>query len=322
MKNNSFRKNGMMSVYISILFHSIAIVCGVLLECPTKISDNCTCRTKPIFSFECFRNNERISIETGQFDTWNRLYVRCTNGSVDELYESFNFRKNQQNFDAIDGLQIDSCPESVVQLIRNTFISYFTGTVFNVTINQSTMPPENIFNGLNSLFWLNLRGNQMTMLPENIFHDLTKLEFLYLHKNSLKELSGNVFHRLTSLRWLYLNGNQLTMLPENIFNGLTKLYSLDLHSNNLTTMSENMFKDQIEMNHLKLSVNPWLCDRIFLGMVRLLHGNLDDYEEIACVDEEFVRHKMKRPIKPMFEITHVQIPNYFIRTFANSSTTY
>jgi Leucine-rich repeat (LRR) protein len=68
---------------------------------------------------------------------------------------------------------------------------------------------------------INLSSENLTNLPENIFNNLTQLQGLYLSYNKLINLPENIFNNLTQLQELYLDNNNLTTIPEKIFNNLT-----------------------------------------------------------------------------------------------------
>lgn len=287
MKNYFVRGSSIAAVFVLILIHSTTIYGFHWLQCPEKTSENCKCKTNPKYSFECSKNSERISVERVRFDVWHGLYFRCTNVSVDELYESFNFRQNEPNLCGIDGIKIDSCPKSVVQLIGRSVISNIEGDSLGVMINHLKELPENIFTGLNDLNLLVVTGNHsltlpennLILLPEHIFAGLSKLEFLHLHENHLTTLSENIFQGLNNLIELKLGKNRLTTLPERIFNDLTKLEYLYLDNNRFKELSGSVFNGLTNLRILGLNENYFmgLPENIFSRLTNLeeldLHGN-------------------------------------------------
>ncbi len=99
--------------------------------------------------------------------------------------------------------------------------------------------------------WLNLWGLGIEELPDDIFENLTKLTWLDLGKNQLQTLPAS-FDSLTSLSYLGLYTNLLRDLPEVI-------YSLDLlelrASGNLLTDTFFISPKWDKMTYLSLSGN-------------------------------------------------------------------
>lgn len=87
--------------------------------------------------------------------------------------------------------------------------------------------------GLTNLQWLDLSGNQLTTLPVDLFAGLINLRTLYLSNNRLTTLLVGLFTELTNLQTLWLSVNRLTTLPAGLFAGLTNLLRLDLSANPL-----------------------------------------------------------------------------------------
>jgi hypothetical protein len=110
---------------------------------------------------------------------------------------------------------------------------------------------------LPNLRTLDLSCNQLTDLPPNIFSKLSNLQWLDLSNNQLTGLT-NVFNNQTQLKHLILFGNQLTDLSDDVFRNLPDLEVLDLRNNQLTTtpnVSKNLLRCYLEgnpfLNHSK-----------------------------------------------------------------------
>lgn len=123
--------------------------------------------------------------------------------------------------------------------------------------NQLILPDgtDKIFNNLNNLVGLFLRGNKLTSLPKNIFNNLNKLQILDLGGNQLTTLPADIFSNLKNLTACMLDRNQLTSLPENIFNYLINLQGLGLEHNRLTALPENIFDNLKKLQELMLGGN-------------------------------------------------------------------
>ncbi|MCY3758723.1 MAG: leucine-rich repeat domain-containing protein, partial [Acidobacteria bacterium] len=112
--------------------------------------------------------------------------------------------------------------------------------------NALSTLPRDVFSGLSSLTWLDLRGDALTELPDGVFSGLTILETLWLNGNSLTELTEAAFRDLSSLVDLNLGSNSLTALPQGIFDGLNALQALKLHENSLTELPGGLFLELSE----------------------------------------------------------------------------
>ena len=96
--------------------------------------------------------------------------------------------------------------------------------------------PTELFNGLHSLYDLDLSGNSLVSLPTELFNGLHNLYDLDLSGNSLVSLPTELFNGLHSLYDLDLSGNSLVSLPTELFNGLHSLYDTDLSGNSLESL--------------------------------------------------------------------------------------
>ena len=122
----------------------------------------------------------------------------------------------------------------------------------------SGLPPDAFFAGLTGLFRLDLSHNQLTTLPANLFAQFGQLRFLYLFNNHLRLLPSEAFSGLDLLNALILNGNQLRSLPAGLFAGLGALRYLDVHDNPLSCLHPDAFLDQktsLSSLHPALEIN-------------------------------------------------------------------
>ena len=130
--------------------------------------------------------------------------------------------------------------------------------------------PAGVFDGLEYLHRLHLRGNKLRTLPEGLFRNLSSLNKLDLQGNKLRTLPEGLFQNLSSLSQLYLHGNSLRTLPEGLFRNLRSLWELHLQRNKLRTFRDGHFRNLSSLKQLDLQGN---CLRTLpKGLFRDLSG--------------------------------------------------
>ncbi|XP_070585198.1 toll-like receptor 13 [Erythrolamprus reginae] len=125
-------------------------------------------------------------------------------------------------------------------------------------------PPDKLFQGLEKLAFLSLKGNPSSVLSYLSFINFTNLESLDLSeilpgKRGVWEPPSHFFQGLTNLRNLWLRDSAIPDLSEKIFSGLTSLEQLDLSNNDLKNFSKEMFGPLSSLKYLDVSENPLLC---------------------------------------------------------------
>jgi len=105
--------------------------------------------------------------------------------------------------------------------------------------------PENSFEGLESLRYLDLGINTHIGLPANIFQSLRNLSILYLDSAQIDTLNPNWFTTLRNLHELDIYRNNIRVLPENIFTNLTSLVTLLMNLNPIEVLNSNSFGDNL-----------------------------------------------------------------------------
>ena len=125
-------------------------------------------------------------------------------------------------------------------------------TSLNLGYKSISVLKSGDFGGLSSLTTLYLHNNNLlTSLPEDVFDGLSSLKFLNMQDNGLTSLPVNVFDGLSSLSRIFLYNNELTTLPNGLFEGVTTLQLLHLQGNSvdplpLTVSLEPVGADQFK----------------------------------------------------------------------------
>lgn len=125
-------------------------------------------------------------------------------------------------------------------------------------------PPDKLFQGLENLKFLSLKGNPSSLFSRLSFINLTALESLDLSeiepgKRGSWELHPGFFQGLSNLHNLSLEGSAIPDLPKEIFSGFTSLEQLDLSNNDLKNISKELLSGLSSLNYLDVSENPLIC---------------------------------------------------------------
>ncbi|KAK1168822.1 lumican [Acipenser oxyrinchus oxyrinchus] len=108
-----------------------------------------------------------------------------------------------------------------------------------------------VFQGLNSLTYLDLSTNKLKRMPQDL---PSSLEMLYADHNEISKLPDNYLQKLPKLQYLRISHNQLvdSSIPADFFN-VTSLIELDLSFNKLQSIpvvNENLENLYLQVNKL------------------------------------------------------------------------
>lgn len=142
-------------------------------------------------------------------------------------------------------------------LIKKQFSGLTDLSKLSLSINGVTNVPDNLFEGMSSLTWLNIRSDGIN-LSQNLFRPLDKLEILEISHNDMTNISGNLFSHLTLLRKLSVWQSNVTSFSKDLFTGVNVLEELDLSSNSLNELPSSIFTPLRKLKKLTLFSNKLL----------------------------------------------------------------
>ncbi|CAD6994224.1 unnamed protein product [Ceratitis capitata] len=179
-------------------------------------------------------------------------------------------------------LQIQNCPlpveeQSVAELLTRLEIEHVNYLAYTIAIGSANIThhqlsgmeqlqnlklnaktemflPNDLFQHLPNLIWLNLRSNNLT-LEEHLLEPLVNLTYLDLGHNFLVDLPAGIFKNQGKLRQLNLWNNRLRKLTNQAFQGAHELSFLDLSSNEIEHLEHDVFAGLVSLKSLNLNMN-------------------------------------------------------------------
>nr|XP_057933022.1 leucine-rich repeat-containing G-protein coupled receptor 4 [Doryrhamphus excisus] len=159
-----------------------------------------------------------------------------------------------------------------------TGLSAFT-YYLDVSMNNITELPANVFKNFPYLEELRLAGNDLSFIHPEALSGLHQLKVLMLQNNQLKMVPSPALRNLHSLQSLRLDANHITTVPDDSFEGLQQLRHLWLDDNNLTEVPVDSLRHQANLQALTLALNRilYIPDNAFANLTSLvvlhLHNN-------------------------------------------------
>uniref|UniRef100_A0A672MK86 Leucine-rich repeat-containing G-protein coupled receptor 4 n=1 Tax=Sinocyclocheilus grahami TaxID=75366 RepID=A0A672MK86_SINGR len=159
-----------------------------------------------------------------------------------------------------------------------TGLSAFT-YYLDISMNNITELPANVFRNLPYLEELRLAGNDLAFIHPEALSGLHQLKVLMLQNNQLKTVPSAALKNLHALQSLRLDANHITSVPEDSFEGLQQLRHLWLDDNSLTEVPVGPLRHQCNLQALTLALNriTHIPDNAFANLSSLvvlhLHNN-------------------------------------------------
>ncbi|KAK2819842.1 hypothetical protein Q7C36_021488 [Tachysurus vachellii] len=155
----------------------------------------------------------------------------------------------------------------------------------DLSMNNITELPANVFKNLPYLEELRLAGNDLTFIHPEALSGLHQLKVLMLQNNQLKTVPSAALKNLHALQSLRLDANHITVVPEDSFQGLQQLRHLWLDDNSLTEVPVMPLQHQGNLQALTLALNRigHIPDSAFANLSSLvvLHLHNNRIEEIG-----------------------------------------
>ncbi|MCJ8747281.1 hypothetical protein PDJAM_G00151620 [Pangasius djambal] len=155
----------------------------------------------------------------------------------------------------------------------------------DLSMNNITELPANVFKNLPYLEELRLAGNDLTFIHPEALSGLHQLKVLMLQNNQLKTVPSAALKNLHALQSLRLDANHITVVPEDSFQGLQQLRHLWLDDNSLTEVPVVPLQHQGNLQALTLALNRigHIPDSAFANLSSLvvLHLHNNRIEEIG-----------------------------------------
>ncbi|XP_025038433.2 CD180 antigen [Pelodiscus sinensis] len=153
--------------------------------------------------------------------------------------------------------------------------------VLNMSYSSVNTSSQNLLQGLQSLFLLNLRGNifQAGIIQnDNLFHQVPSLEELILSFCDLTAIQNQAFHTLKKLKRVDLSHNKLIAFSTSAFSNLKGIY-LNFANNRIHIISRDMLTNLSGQSVINLSYNPLECTCSNIGLLTWYKQNLDKIED-------------------------------------------
>ncbi|XP_063157270.1 toll-like receptor 13 isoform X2 [Candoia aspera] len=188
------------------------------------------------------------------------------------LDQNFLYKFSSSVFAPLNKLEtLDLSHNNLFAYNKYSYPSPFIGlhSLVNLDVSFQTprlpvCPPDQLFQGLENLKFLSLKGNPSDLFLNLSFINLTTLESLDISeikpgKHNSWKIYSHFFQGLSNLHNLWLEDSAIKDLPEEVFSGLASLEQLVLNNNNLRNFSKELFSGLSSLKYLDVSGNSLSC---------------------------------------------------------------
>nr|XP_057933981.1 carboxypeptidase N subunit 2-like [Doryrhamphus excisus] len=168
------------------------------------------------------------------------------------------------NLTKLSELEISGNPW-LEHLFLGTFSSQVNLTKLQLNYNKFHTVLPGMFNSLNRLETLQMKGNVISELPAFLFLNLQNLQTLDLSINKMQHVERETFSGLLRLEILKMNNNLISNISSDIFHPVNQLTELHLEGNNISEVADGTFSMLPKLNVLNLRGNRLsiFSDKVF-----------------------------------------------------------
>ncbi|XP_061526506.1 leucine-rich repeat-containing G-protein coupled receptor 4 isoform X2 [Phycodurus eques] len=150
---------------------------------------------------------------------------------------------------------LDLSMNNITELPANVFKNFPYLEELMLQNNQLKTVPSAALKNLHFLQSLRLDANHITAVPDDSFEVLQQLRHLWLDDNDLTEVPVGSLRHQANLQALTLALNRILYIPDNAFANLTSLVVLHLHNNRITEIGNKCFTGLVNLETLDLNFN-------------------------------------------------------------------
>ncbi|CAL1530162.1 unnamed protein product, partial [Lymnaea stagnalis] len=222
-------------------------VCDTRRDCIFNFADELNCRYPcPYRNGNCWCLDQAMNCENrsltsmilhSEHEAIIKLYMR--NNMIGQTFNTTSFSDKGKHLDKVT--YIDLSNNQITEIPENVFLFMWRLKYLNLVDNMITDIKSKSLAGLKNLTQLYLTGNKVSSIEGGAFLDLSQLTILDLSRQNISSLKPNTFLGLHSLHMLNLSGNRIRQLYDGTFNGLQSLISLDLSGNEMVYVGNRVF---------------------------------------------------------------------------------
>ncbi|KAF2366108.1 Leucine rich repeat 5 [Trinorchestia longiramus] len=209
-----------------------------------------------------FQNFESVNTSSFRGNPLQKIGADAFKGSkIRELYlqDCDIWNLSEKSFRGIEEtLQtLDLSYNNLTDIPENIFDRIDSLKWLSLAHNRLILDPKKSFNGFTyTLQYLNMLGNQMHRMPDELFRD-SPVEILKLSKNLFTGVPDHSLHHITeTLKVLDLSSNSLTNVSDAVIGDLENLIAFDISHNKIHHIGYRSFHALWKLTALDVSNNP------------------------------------------------------------------
>lgn len=254
-----------------------------------------------------------LSDEISLNDIVQKFFVEKTSALT---FRSFNFLHHTLRKDHFKGFsditRLDLSGNGISYIPDNLFEDLVNVEWIDLSDNKISMAFDIFLTFLN-LKGIDLSTNGLKSIHPHLFLDLKNLEFLNLMENDIRGIENITFIDLESLRDLNIRKNNILELWEDSFVDLKNLETLDISENKFAYIPYNLFKQNTKLRKLYLQTN----EKYMVTLPVELFSNLTHLQEVYLSNNGFT-HLPKELFWSSTSLKCINLDGNFITVFSES----